>query len=163
MVVQETETETAEEDFPSGRQFLLFALFMAMAMVVGAVIGVAIFGAPGLPGESPEGKIPFAEPDEVINVGLAEFTIAAVPVVVGRDEVIEFVVRNNGTIQHNFKIDGVDGVGNLNPGEERSFVFGPVQGDSLTAWCTVVGHRQQGMEIKLQVVDKPPEAKPPEG
>lgn len=127
---------------------------MALTIAVGAVIGVAIFGAPGLPPATAEHHIPIAEPDEVVMVSLTEFAIDAVPLTVGEGSLVEFVVKNDGTVEHDFKIGGTEGVSRISPGAERSFQTGPVQG-TLTAWCTILGHRENGMEITLQVVDRP--------
>ena len=149
------------EELPSTRNFVYFGLIMLSALVVGGAIGVAIYGAPGLPPQTREGKVPLREPDEVIEVTLQEWVIAAVPVNLRKGNVVEFKVRNNGTINHNFRIEGLDGTMLLEPGGEESFVWGPVEDTTLTAWCTVLGHRDNGMEITMEIVDRPEGAPPP--
>lgn len=144
------------EELPSTRNFMFFGLIMLSALVVGGAIGVAIYGFPGLPPQTKESKVPLREPDEVIEVTLQEWTIAALPVNVRRGDIVEFRVQNNGTINHNFRIDGLDGTMLLEPGAEESFVYGPAEDTSLTAWCTVLGHRDNGMEITLEIIDRPP-------
>ncbi len=145
----------ADDQVPPVRSFVLFFVAMLGAIAVGAVIGVAIFGAPGLPGASAERRIPTEEPDEIVEVSLREFSIGAVPVSIPRGGVVEFVVVNNGSVQHDFRVNGNEGVSRLDPGSERAFRFGPVEGDSLTAWCTILGHREAGMEITFQVTEQP--------
>ncbi len=152
----------AEDQVPAVRNFVAFGLIMATSMAAAAAVGVAIFGAPGLPPETSEHHVPFHQPDEVIEITLSEWTIDAIPATVTRGAVVEFVVVNEGTGAHDFKLFGTSGVSRLEPGNRESFQTGPVQGD-IVAWCTILGHRDNGMEITLTVVDPAPtsEDKPP--
>jgi nitrite reductase (NO-forming) len=150
-----SELAVSVDTVPPLRHFAAFGGIMTLAIAVGAAIGVAIFGFPGLPPATAEHRIPIRQPDEVVEISLQEFSIGAVPVVLGRGDIVEFAVTNDGSVEHDFKIDGTDGVTRLAPGSERSFQYGPVEGTTVIAWCTILGHRENGMEITLEVVDRP--------
>jgi nitrite reductase (NO-forming) len=140
------------EETPIKRQLTLLGISVGAAIVVGATIGVIIFGAPTLPRNGPpRSESPRAE----VDVALVEFSIDASEAEVPRGAIVDFVVTNDGTIQHDFKIDGEDGVPRLDPGSSQRFSFGPVEAGALTAWCTIPGHREQGMEITILVKDVP--------
>jgi nitrite reductase (NO-forming) len=150
-----------EDELPAVRQFVFFGAIMLLAIAAGSAVGVAIYGVPHLRGETGEGRVPTREPDEVIEISLQEWSIGAVPVNLRRGDVVEFVVRNNGTVAHNFMIDGTVGVPTMEPGTEESFIYGPVEDASVTGWCTILGHRQNGMEVTLEAVERP--EPPPDG
>jgi nitrite reductase (NO-forming) len=59
---------------------------------------------------------------------------------------------NEGMVEHDFVIDGEDGTGLVQPGESATAEFGPFTEDT-TAYCTVPGHREAGMEFEIRVTD----------
>lgn len=150
-----------EDELPAARQFVFFGAIMLLAIAAGSAVGIAIYGVPSLPGETGEGRVPTREPDEIINISLQEWSIGAVPINIRRGDIVEFRVTNNGTVAHNFMIDGKVGVPTMEPGSEETFIYGPVEDPSVTGWCTILGHRQNGMEATLEVVDRP--QPPPDG
>jgi len=139
----------AEEYLPTGRQMAWLVGLMLVGVLFGVAVGVAIFGAPGLPqGEPPP------PPDLTIEVSLQEFSIPAVAEEIPRGAEVEFAVSNDGELQHDFKITGQTGVERVPPGGRSHFRYGPVT-EEVTAWCTIPGHREQGMEITLPLSDAP--------
>jgi nitrite reductase (NO-forming) len=133
----------AEDYLPTGRQVAWLGGLLLAGVLVGAAIGVGIFGAPHLPQGGPP-----PPPDLTVEVTLAEFSITASPLEIPSGADVEFTVSNDGELQHDFKIAGQTGVERVPPGGRRSFRYGPVTED-VTAWCTIPGHREQGMEITL--------------
>ena len=136
---------------PSLRGFAIFALMMACAVVVGVAVGVAIFGPVSLPANTSGETAVGTEPGPtVIEINLVEFEIIATRDSVDSGSIVEFDVTNDGKIQHDFKINGEEGVGPLEPGGGSRLRVGPVT-ETIRAWCTVPGHRDAGMEVTISV------------
>ena len=67
---------------------------------------------------------------------------------------ISFEVTNDGTIEHNFEVEG-EGIEeeleeNLQPGESGTLEFELPAGE-YRVYCPVANHAQQGMELTLMV------------
>jgi nitrite reductase (NO-forming) len=137
----------------SPRTVAVFAVSLVLAIAGGVAVGVAIWGVPTLP-RAPEAPAATRQvaPTQIVTVGLAEFTIDADPGVVSSGSVVEFVVTNHGTVQHDFKVNGTVGVDRLDPGTESRFQIGPVR-EAMTAWCTILGHRESGMEVTISITN----------
>jgi nitrite reductase (NO-forming) len=125
------------------------AVLVFAGVVFGAALGVVIWGSPGLPRSEP--PLP---PDLIIDIALQEFAITAEPAAIPPGAEVEFVVSNDGELQHDFKVEGQTGLERIPPGGGGRFRFGPIT-EELAAWCTIPGHREQGMEITLQLTDEP--------
>jgi len=85
-----------------------------------------------------------------VTIALSEFAFNPQDVTIPAGQV-NFTVQNNGTIEHNFVIEGVE--------EHLEFVL-PMESDSLdvtlspgvyTILCTIAGHKEAGMEGTLTV------------
>ena len=66
------------------------------------------------------------------------------------------MVTNNGTVAHNFEIEG-QGIEeeleqNLQPGATATLQV-DLQPGSYTVYCPVANHREQGMELALTVTE----------
>ncbi|MCZ7630678.1 MAG: multicopper oxidase domain-containing protein [Microthrixaceae bacterium] len=127
----------------------VFTWFMATAVlaVLALVVGVIALFSPN--GETSDTAV--GEGGEVtIDVTLGEMFIEVSETEVPLGSTITFVVTNDGTMQHDFKIDGSTGTAMLNPGATETFEYGPVEGP-VNAWCTVPGHKEAGMETTIGV------------
>lgn len=131
----------AEDYLPTRRQLAWLGVLVVVGIAVGTGIGLAIYGAPHLPPPNPEGP-----PDLVVDVTLVEFDISSEVVQIPEGAEVEFVASNDGDLQHDFKVFGQTGVERVPPGARDRFRYGPVT-EEITAWCTIPGHREQGMEI----------------
>jgi nitrite reductase (NO-forming) len=59
-------------------------------------------------------------------------------------------VNNEGNLEHDFHLEDGDGTGIVPAGESATGEFGPID-QSTTAYCTVAGHREAGMEFDITV------------
>jgi nitrite reductase (NO-forming) len=87
-----------------------------------------------------------------VQITLADFTVTPASVEIPRGEEIAFNIFNGGELQHDFKVEGEVGIERLEPGRNASFSYGPVD-ETVLAWCTIPGHREQGMELKIIVTE----------
>ncbi len=95
-----------------------------------------------------------AQPGDQVAVSLTEYTIdmpTSLPA-----GTITFMVTNNGTVAHNFAIEG-QGIEeefeqNLQPGATATMQV-DLQPGSYTVYCPVANHREQGMELALTVTE----------
>jgi uncharacterized cupredoxin-like copper-binding protein len=102
--------------------------------------------------EAEEEEAAAAAGGEVVEVSLVDgaiempATLAAGP--------IRFEVTNNGTIEHNFEVEGggieEEFVENLAPGETQTMAVELSPGE-YRFYCPVADHAQQGMELTLTV------------
>jgi nitrite reductase (NO-forming) len=59
---------------------------------------------------------------------------------------------NEGMIEHDFELEDGQGTGMVDPGESATAELGPFTEDT-TAFCTVPGHQEAGMEFDIIVTD----------
>jgi uncharacterized cupredoxin-like copper-binding protein len=94
------------------------------------------------------------EQQQTVQVGLTEYQIN-MPNEVSAG-MITFEVTNNGTVEHNFEIEG-QGIEqvfdqNLQPGETRSMTV-ELQPGTYEVYCPVGDHAEQGMRLELTVIE----------
>ncbi len=95
-----------------------------------------------------------ARPGDQVEVSLTEYAIdmpTSLPA-----GTTTFMVTNNGTVAHNFEIEG-QGIEeefeqNLQPGATATMQV-DLQPGSYTVYCPVANHREQGMELALTVTE----------
>ena len=85
------------------------------------------------------------------NVTLADISITPTSVDVPVGKVVTVHLTNKGALQHDFKVDGTTGVSLIDPGAKTDIQIGPFTSDT-SAWCTVVGHREAGMQLAIHVL-----------
>ena len=85
-----------------------------------------------------------------VAVELTEFKVAPAELSVAAGTTLVLTVTNSGEMPHDLKLDGNDGTRMLDPGESETVEIGPVSA-SAEAWCTVAGHRDAGMVMKINV------------
>jgi nitrite reductase (NO-forming) len=87
----------------------------------------------------------------VFDVEIGEFyvTPSAIEVPAGTEVVVR--VTNAGTIPHDLKLGGVTGTPMIDPGDSVEASLGVVDA-STEAWCTVPGHKEAGMVVRITVV-----------
>lgn len=65
-------------------------------------------------------------------------------------EAVTVELRNNGALRHDLVLPDGTGTERVNAGESAVVEIGPLD-ESVTAWCSVPGHRNAGMELDLTV------------
>jgi plastocyanin len=79
-----------------------------------------------------------------VQVSEFEFGFTLSPPVVPSGNVT-FVMKNTGTVQHNFHVQGVKAGPFLNPGRSATMVVNLQAGRKYTYLCDVPGHAAAGM------------------
>lgn len=128
----------------SRRRLLAVAAPVLMALLAGCSTG------------EPAGDAVAAE---VLRVGLDDYEVRTSASAAAPGE-LRLEVRNVGGDAHDLQIDA-DGeklaaTEVLGPGETGEITIEvPADASQLTAWCTLPGHRAQGMATTLRVTDGP--------
>ncbi|MEZ5142246.1 MAG: multicopper oxidase domain-containing protein [Acidimicrobiales bacterium] len=123
-------------------QIAAFGLCAAGLAVILAV--VAIFVASNGNG----GTKKAAAAPKTVDVELGDLYVKPKSLEVPAGTVLTVSVHNAGQMQHDLKLDGTTGTRLLGPGEHQTVELGAIDA-STSAWCTVPGHREAGMEMKI--------------
>ncbi|MDO8147485.1 multicopper oxidase domain-containing protein [Isoptericola sp. b515] len=127
------------------------------AVLLAVTVGVAVDPAALSPGSAqaagvePTGEVTTVE----IEAQDMRFTPSTVSVPAGNRLVV--VVTNTDDDVHDLALDNGAATGRLAPGATERLDVGVVGGD-LEGWCTVVGHRQRGMVLHVEVTGGQPAA-----
>ena len=125
-----------------------------MWVLVVAVSACAPAGRQGLP---PTVAVD-GPPADTLAVGLTDFAIATTADRVV-DGTVTLEVTNAGATAHDLRIAGDRAdvrTDVLPPGGTTTITVTTAGQDALTLWCTLPGHRRQGMETSLSVTTEPP-------
>jgi hypothetical protein len=127
---------------------------VAAALVLcGALGGLSSCAAERSDGAAPAAGGAGARPARAVRVGLSEWTIALAPPV-ARAGRITLSVTNAGATGHDLVVAGRDGswaTKELDPGQRTTLVVRGRAGERLHLWCSIPGHRLQGMDTHLPV------------
>lgn len=66
-------------------------------------------------------------------------------------QTVRLELRNDGGIVHDLVLEGGWETGRVEPGRSLIVDLGPLTA-STTAWCSIPGHRDAGMELRIEVV-----------
>jgi FtsP/CotA-like multicopper oxidase with cupredoxin domain len=84
-------------------------------------------------------------PADVIDVTLTEFAIEPSTLDVPAGVPVTFNVANNGSIEHDFTIDGLDGTASIAAGTTTTLQVPAFEPGEYKVLCTVPGHEAAGM------------------
>jgi len=113
---------------------------------IGLILGfVGLFTPVGAGG----GSSSTAEP-KTVEVTLSEFSVTPASVDVEAGQELVLTVKNGGAMAHDLKLGGTKGTKLLQPGASETVKLGAVAA-STEAWCTVPGHKESGMVMKVNV------------
>ena len=92
---------------------------------------------------------------ETFDITLTEFAVdpPTIEVPAGTEVIVN--VTNDGTMAHDLKINGEVGTEMLDPGATVEGVSLGVIDAATSAWCTVPGHREAGMEMTITLPGTP--------
>ncbi len=118
----------------------VFAMIAAMFGVVAVFVAV----------HADTRTISGGAPAGAVQVTLAEFSISPSTIDVPLHGTI--VVTNNGSVVHNFNIQGTSvKTGDISPGSSATVRLDSVNAGSYTAFCAVPGHQAAGMQATVVV------------
>lgn len=122
----------------------VLAVGLATTAMILAVVGL------WLPNGSAGGSAKASVESKKIDVSMTEFkyTPASIDLEPGQKAVL--TVTNDGTMDHDLRVNGTDGTEMLAPGAKATITIGPFTA-STEAWCTVPGHKEAGMDMKINV------------
>lgn len=151
---------TVQQQSASGRSrsgrdaWVLSVTFIAMFCLFGTVVAVAMAsrisdGDGGGGGSSSSGSAASGEA-VTIEVELGDLFVKPSSIEVPAGSPVTFEVTNAGAMPHDFKVNGENGTAMLDPGASETVEVGPFD-ESTSAWCTVPGHREAGMEMAITV------------
>ncbi len=118
------------------------ALFISMVLVIS--------GATHAPGETTP-QVATASPASVsFDIELGDMYIKPATITVPNGANVVLHITNAGVMPHDFKTEGGAGIPIINPGASSDLTVGPMTASS-TAWCTIAGHKQAGMNLSFVV------------
>lgn len=126
-------------------------LFLAM---VGLLLALPALAACGADPAADDGS-PDAATDRIVTITMSnkmEFDPSSITV--NTHERITIMLRNSGTIEHNFSIDSLQVDKDVGPGAtETVIIVAPDKPGQVEFYCNVEGHREAGM-VGTLVVEK---------
>jgi len=118
------------------------ALFISMVLVIS--------GATHAPGDTTP-QVATASPASVsFDIELGDMYIKPATITVPNGANVVLHITNAGFMPHDFKTEGGAGIPIINPGASSDLTVGPMTASS-TAWCTIAGHKQAGMNLSFVV------------
>jgi nitrite reductase (NO-forming) len=149
---------------PRRRSGAVVAAFTVLALCIAGGIA-ADPAAVGISTTAQGEVVPTGETTEVtVQVSGMRFTPAVIEVPYGNALVVTF--ENTGTDVHDLTFANGVRTERLAPGKSEVIEVG-VLGADLDGWCSIAGHRQMGMELRVDVTGAPeasaPSAKPDPG
>lgn len=122
----------------------------AFAVVVAAMALVLGFVAVSVRGSGGASETATGGGEKTIDVELGDLYVKPNSIEVPKGTTLKVNVVNKGQLDHDLKLNGKVGTKMLKPGESESVTLGKID-KATSAWCTVPGHREAGMEMKITV------------
>jgi nitrite reductase (NO-forming) len=132
------------------RDWLAIVAVVAVFLLVIGTTSVVVSSA------SSSTATPSAAPAGAVQVELGEMYVKPAVIEWQKGKVLRVSVLNKGKMAHDLKLDGKTGTRMLQPGETQEVEWGPFDVDA-DAWCTVPGHKDDGMSMHIHVSDAGPE------
>ena len=143
-------------DARSTAQLVVGATVLAVAVSVGIGLDPGAVGLASVSGPA-AGSVPAVATGHTTRVSVQaqdmRFTPDSITVPRGDRLIVELVNADPSTV-HDLAVPTGEKTPRLLPGESATLDAGIV-GESFTAWCTVVGHRQMGMRLAVAVTGAP--------
>ncbi|HQR28499.1 MAG TPA: multicopper oxidase domain-containing protein, partial [Nocardioides sp.] len=127
---------------------------VALAVAVGVAVDPAALAGAGTTRSAAAGVHPTGETTTVrVETKDMRFTPSTIEVPAG-DRLVIDLVNTDGEDVHDLVLDSGADSGRLAPGEQTRVDVGVV-GRDLDGWCSVLGHRQMGMVLRVEVAGSP--------
>lgn len=104
--------------------------------------------------ETGEAAAPSGAPTDVVDISETDFKLTPANPTVPVGGTVEFVVKNNGQVEHALEVEGPGGeveTESIAPGKSAKLKVKLDKAGSYTMYCPIGNHRQQGMEGKIKV------------
>jgi uncharacterized cupredoxin-like copper-binding protein len=123
-----------------------------VALVVG-IIAVLLSGytLTGMGGAADAAEAADVPEIRIIEIELGDMYVKPDTIEINVGEQVQLHVKNVGAMGHDLKLNGTVGTIELANGQEETITIGPLSANTL-AWCTLPGHRESGMEFKINVI-----------
>ena len=142
-VPNSAENAAAARSSGSGVGWWAIAMAIALLALVTAVIGLS------LPADNGEGGASGPTTTE-FEITLIDLDVQPASIDVPAGKAITLMVKNEGAVAHDLKLNGTVGTVMLEPGKSETIVL-PAMSASGQAWCTVPGHQSAGMVLDINV------------
>ncbi|HQZ36802.1 MAG TPA: multicopper oxidase domain-containing protein [Ilumatobacteraceae bacterium] len=144
------------ENKRNGDAWWVITFVIGMTALVVSVIGVAVASGKSdssSAGSSAGASAGGAAADGVteVDVTLADISVTPKMIQVPAGKEITLHITNTGAMEHDLKVEGLQGTGMMKPGEKTDLVIGPFTADT-ELWCTVPGHKAAGMLMAVHVL-----------
>ncbi len=144
-------TEPVPDRTAASRRMGLAAVGLAVVVLAAAAGVAADPGAAGLSSNrSAAGDVPATGRTTNVRLELVEMRFAPATIEVPAGDRLVITVRNTDRETHDLVLETGTRTARLRPGEEATLDAGVV-GRDLDGWCSVAGHRQLGMLLKIRV------------
>jgi nitrite reductase (NO-forming) len=135
---------------PNGRRPAGLFTILASATAIWTILVAGILGIGSAIGDDPS-LVVLGE--RTVLVELSDFDIKPDVIQVAPYTQLTFVAENIAETQHDLTISEELSTGRLKQGEQATLEAGVVTRDFMI-WCAIKGHREQGMEARVQVVEE---------
>lgn len=98
-----------------------------------------------------DGTAPHSDADIVVIAEDIYYEPDVIEVAAG--QTLQLELRNEGGIVHDLVLEDGWETGDVRPGGSVITELGPLT-TSTTAWCSIPGHRDAGMELRVEIVDQ---------
>lgn len=131
-------------------QLGLQSVAAATALALAISLGVALSGGGTLSADDAAGDAVPTGHTTTVQVDAVGMRFAPETVSAPKGDRLVLEVTNKDTMVHDLVLETGQNTGRLAPGESATIDVGVV-GRSIEGWCSIVGHRQQGMVLHIEV------------
>lgn len=126
-----------------------FTSAVALLALIFGVIGLWLPSGDGAQSAASGGSS--ADLPTEFDIELGDLFVSPSQIEVPAGEAITLHVTNTGALSHDLKLNGTDGTELLATGESATMVL-PAMSADAEVWCTVPGHKEAGMLLRVAVV-----------
>ena len=134
----------APSDTATRDGWVIAAVSLAVMSFLGAVVAVGL----GWNNSGEGGGAVASGGTKTIEVTLGDMYIKPASIEVAAGTKVTFKVKNEGAMQHDFKVNGLQGTELIDPGGTATTT--QVIDATTQAWCTVPGHKAAGMVMDIK-------------